>query len=122
MRAMRHLTLSAALLALAPAARAAEPPHPREVNVTSDSAPGWIPTVEDEQAAQAALAKFLADDDAGRDVQAYGAIIPFKGQETLAAYVARRAAFRQSAGALKSHQVVKVTWTKDPPPNLAPAP
>jgi hypothetical protein len=108
--------LAIALLALTPAlAWAADAPRPREVNVTSDSAPGWVPTVEDEQAAETALARFLAADDAGRDTEAYAAIIPFSGQDTPEAYVVRRTNFRKSAGPVRAHRVVKVTWTKDPP-------
>lgn len=86
----------------------------REVNVTTDSAPGWIPSPVLEQDAQSAALVYLADIDSGRYAQAHAKLDRLNRQESLADFSARLKAFNAGAGPVKERRVVKVTWTKDP--------
>jgi hypothetical protein len=106
-------------------ALAADPaPNPsgmREVNVTTDSAPGWTPSRGQERAAEAAAQAFFALKDVGKADAAYAMyaqglkdMLPF---ETFSAELAK---FRAQAGALRDRRILKTTWTKDPA--QAPAP
>ncbi len=63
----RSMLCAAGLLLVFPASAEA----PREVNVTTDSAPGWIPTVEQSQQAEKAAHAYLAAEDTGDADAAY---------------------------------------------------
>jgi hypothetical protein len=103
-------SLTASSWAQTPPARA-----PREVNVTTDSAPGWIPSVELEQAARAAAERYLASRDAGRAADAYGQLDPINAKDMpFSAFSSDLSKFNAMAGAVKDRRVIKLTWTKDP--------
>jgi len=91
-------------------------PAPRVVNVTSDSETGWVPSVELEGQALAAVAAFYAALERGDDAAVYGMMdgllkvdLP-EDQST-----DENKAFRKLAGATVSRRFNQVTWTKDSP-------
>jgi hypothetical protein len=93
----------------------------RQVDVTSDSAVGWIPTVEQEDAARKAATDFLAALDNGDAKTAYALLN--QGNQRLqpfAPFSRKLREFRAVAGAVKERRIVKVTWTKDPPSGPSP--
>jgi hypothetical protein len=76
-RVVAAVALVVLVLAIVRTARAGDPsPSPaitqaRIVNVTSDSAPGWLPTTDQARAASEAALAYLAARDAGRTEVAY---------------------------------------------------
>ncbi|MBI1684743.1 DUF4019 domain-containing protein [Caulobacter hibisci] len=101
------------VMALGAAPVAAEGPR-REVNVTADSAPGWIPSAALEQSVRTAASAYLGDLDSGRYADAYKALDAINRHETLAEFSARRTAFNTLAGPVEERRLMKITWTKDP--------
>ncbi len=109
-----------------PAVRAVEPagvslqeaPRPsglRQVNITSDSATGWLPSEELEREAYVTARRYFAAVDAGEYDQAYAMLgdglkrlLPFDQFATSA----RK--FAIQGGSLKDRRALKLTWTKDP--------
>lgn len=101
-------------LAAGPPLQAAEPP--RVVNVTTDSEPGWTPSVEQERGARATLSAFLAALDSGRAAEAYAMLgAANRRDRTEAGFVAENVKFRKLSGSVKDRVVLKTTWTKDGP-------
>jgi hypothetical protein len=87
----------------------------REVNVTTDSAPGWLPSEAEERAARGALDRYFATVEAGDDRGAYAMMTPgFQALAPYAGFAADNARFRDLAGTLRDRRVVRLTWTKDP--------
>jgi hypothetical protein len=98
-------------------AAVAQPDKPklREVNITTDSAPGWLPSEELEAAAMKVANRFFSLEDSGDDQASYAmltagthAVIPFDQ------YKKKNSEFRKQAGALRQRRILKVTWTKNP--------
>jgi len=113
MKARLPASLFLPLAAIAVAAQAQT--APREVNVTSDSAPGWIPSEALERQALDTLRAYFAAWDGGKADQAYAMMAPVNRQMTpFAEFDRTTAAFHAASGALISRRVLKVTWTKDP--------
>jgi hypothetical protein len=108
------LILLTATLATAGASPALGATAPRVVNVTSDSAPGWIPTEEQERIALKTLNDFLAARDAGRARDAYALLADVPDREPFAAFSDELRRFNAQSGPAKEHRVLAVTWTKDP--------
>ncbi|MFT4254701.1 MAG: DUF4019 domain-containing protein [Caulobacter sp.] len=106
-------------MAFGAAPLAAEAPI-REVNVTTDSAPGWIPSAALEQSARSTVLAYLGDLDSGRYADAYAALDARNRQETPEEFSARLKAFNRLAGPVRERRILKITWTKDPA--RAPAP
>jgi hypothetical protein len=102
----------------------ADPPvtgSPRVVNVTTDSEPGWLPSIEQEQAARAAAVQYLATRDAGRAADAYRQLDPINAEHLpLADFTKLLSDFNTKAGAVKERRITTLTWTKNP--LSAPAP
>jgi hypothetical protein len=110
--AFRAAAWLALMLLTSPAAAAAQS---REVNITSDSAQGWLPTVDEERLARKTLDDFLAAMDSGRLAEAYARLSnDNRRSETVAAFSARLSKFNALAGRVKERRVIKATWTKDP--------
>jgi hypothetical protein len=86
-----------------------------EINVTSDSTPGWIPSPDQERAARQAATAFLAALDGGKAREAY-ALLADKNRSDMpyARFSADISRFNTEAGAVVERHVVKTTWTKDP--------
>ncbi len=110
-----RIALIAAALLAAPVAVADAQDAPRVVNVTPDSAPGWVPSPELEATARKTALAYLAARDAGDAKAAYGMEADLQQKDTpFAAYVKELRAFNDVAGAVKERRIVFVTWTKDP--------
>lgn len=94
---------------------------PRVINVTTDSAPGWTPSVELEHGAREALDDFLGDLDGGRGPEAYNSLVAAnRRDQSLATFSLQLAKFNTLAGAVRERRITQLTWTKDPA--NAPAP
>jgi hypothetical protein len=92
-----------------------------EINLTTDSSPGWTPTAEQRQRALGAVDVFLAAVESGRYGQAYGLQTEInKRNQTLAQFTEDAQRFKALAGPVKFWRVLKVTWTKDPARALFP--
>jgi hypothetical protein len=111
-----------AVAAAAPAyAQSAPTAAPREVNLTSDSAPGWLPTEEDERLATKAATDYLDAFGAGRAADAHLMLAePMQRDLSLKDLEKSSREFRALSGPLTARRLIKVTWTKDP--QAAPAP
>ena len=109
---MRSLLL--ALLLLAPAAALAQQ-APREVNLTSDSAPGWLPSPALEQAVLRATQDYFDALEAGDPARAYAMLTPERHRQTmLSTFFEQSRRQRDAAGALRDRRILRLTWTKDP--------
>jgi hypothetical protein len=110
------MPLAALILALTlPAAIVSAQTAPRMVNVTTDSAPGWIPSEDLERQALAAMNAYFSAVDSGRFRDAFGAMAPLSQSSTpYADFEKRSADFRNEAGAPIRRRVMTITWTKDP--------
>ena len=92
-----------------------------EVNVTADSAPGWLPSAAQKEQVQKAFRNYFSALDARHYDQAYALQTPGqKNLESLEQFRKRETKFNVDAGTVKTRQIVKLTWTKDPA--NAPAP
>src|SRR5713226_1126664 len=86
-----------------------------EINVTSDSSPGWTPTTDQRQRAMKTVQVFLDAIEGGRYAEAYGLLAEgTKRDQKLAQFTQDAQKFKALAGPLKFWRVLKVTWTKDP--------
>jgi Protein of unknown function (DUF4019) len=86
-----------------------------EINVTTDSSRGWIPTAEQRRRALKTVEVFLDAVEGGRYGEAYGLQAEIsKRLQTLAQFTEDAQKFRALAGPVKSWRVLKITWTKDP--------
>jgi hypothetical protein len=85
-----------------------------EINVTTDSRPGWTPTADQRQHVIKAVQAFLDAVESGRYTEAYGLQAEVnQRRQTLAQFTQDAQKFQALAGRLKYWRVVKVTWTKD---------
>jgi hypothetical protein len=86
-----------------------------EINVTSDSAPGWTPTAEQRQRAIEGVQHYLDAIERQSYAEAYRLYHPsLKLEVTLAQFTQDEKEFEDKAGSVKFWRVLKVTWTKDP--------
>jgi len=88
----------------------------RVVNVTSDSAPGWLPTIEQSRMAEATLGEFLGAADSGNAEGTYQHFSDLNKRDmSLDAFKTDLMRFNARAGSVVERRIVKVTWTKDSP-------
>jgi len=86
-----------------------------EINVTSDSSRGWIPTLDQRQHAIKTVEILHDAIDGGRYDEAYGLQVePLKHIITATKFKQDAENFKATAGPIKFWRVVKITWTKDP--------
>lgn len=86
-----------------------------EINVTSDSSPGWLPTIEQRQRALKTTEVFLNALENGRYPEAYEMLTEInRSHMQEAQFVEEGQKFRALAGPVKFWRVLKVTSTKDP--------
>ena len=86
-----------------------------EINVTSDSSRGWIPTSDQRQSAIKAVQVFLDAVDGGHYDEAYRLLADAnKRDQTFTQFAQDKQKFNALAGPVKFWKVLKVTWTKDP--------
>src|ERR1700733_10983173 len=87
----------------------------REINLTTDSSRGWMPTVEQRQLTVQAAEAFLDALESGRYAEAYELQTEInKRNQSLAQFTADAEKFRSLAGPVRFWKVLKITWTKDP--------
>ena len=87
-----------------------------EINITSDSAPGWLPSESQQRTVIKAAGDFFSSLDKGEPEQAYTMMAePTKRLLPLQQFISQNQTFRALSGALKRRTILKVTWTKDPP-------
>ena len=91
------------------------PPGWREVNVTTDSEKGWLPTVDQEKHAEKAARDYLAAQDQGKGTVAYAMLADLNRQsQPQKSYLENLAKFNAESGAVLEHRFIKTTWTKNP--------
>ncbi len=87
----------------------------RQINVTTDSAPGWSPSDDQEKQVVSGTNAFLSAMDAGHYAEAYAWLADInKQQQTLAEFTDATRQFNAKAGPVKERTIVQITWTKDP--------
>lgn len=94
----------------------ADVPAPREINVTTHSAPGWLPSEEQErQALQAALTFYdLMDrEDYEATYNMFTGVT--RAGMPISEYVSTGIEFHSKSGKIIERKLYKITWTKDPP-------
>jgi hypothetical protein len=119
---MRSLVFTGALtlsVGMVPATAAVNlelsPGAVNEINVTTDSSRGWIPTPEQRQRATKTVEVFLDALEGGRFAEAYGLLAEInKRNQTQAQFTQEAQKFRAMAGPVTFWRVLKITWTKDP--------
>lgn len=115
-----RLLLLVFLLAAPDAALAQQ--APREINLTSDSQPGWIPSAELEQAVLRAAQDYFDAIEAGDPARAYAMLSPEQRRyRMLSTFFEQSRHQRDAAGALRDRRMLRLTWTKDPanaPPGI----
>jgi Protein of unknown function (DUF4019) len=110
---MRAAIAAILLASLGPIALADAAPH--EINITSDSAPHWLPSTDQEHSARKTVDDFLAALDTGRPADAYALMTDAnKSELPFPAFENDQAKFNALAGAVRERRVVKIAWTKDP--------
>lgn len=103
-----------ALLIATPAPAAEE--VVRQINISEDSLPGWLPSQEQENAARRSLDAYLTALDKGQVTTAYAMLAPRRQLiESPSAFAAWVRDFAASAGPVVQRRVLKLTWTKDSP-------
>jgi hypothetical protein len=87
----------------------------REVNITSDSAPGWLPSTAQEQQVLKATNDYFSALDEEQYQRAYAMMAEInRNSRPLAQFNQQNHDFRERSGPLLQRKILKVTWTKDP--------
>src|SRR6266487_2385999 len=87
----------------------------REINITSDSAQGWLPSEELERNAKDTVERYFAAMDGGRYRDAYEMMSDAnKAQLSYKQFEQQSKQFQAQAGPLRRRDILKITWTKDP--------
>jgi len=88
---------------------------PESINITSDSAPGWLPSSEQRTQVPLVAKDFLGALDGGLYSKAFGMMTEGQqSQESFDKFSARVKSFTAEAGAAIERRIVKIIWTKDP--------
>jgi Protein of unknown function (DUF4019) len=89
---------------------------PRQINVTRDSEPGWVPSVKLESQAKKAAEKYFEKFDTGKFEDAYAMLAEiFQQNAPQSQFVQYGEKILLDAGTLVTRRFLKITWTKDPP-------
>jgi hypothetical protein len=88
---------------------------PREVNITNDSAPGWLPShIQEEQVLKETNDYFSALDQQQYE-RAYAMVAEaYRNLLPLSKFIQQNREFHERSGTLVRRNILKVTWTKDP--------
>lgn len=112
---LANVLVLAVIAGLAAPLATAQPAARDEMTVTSDSPPGWSPTLEQQAEAQRTLDAFLAAMDAGRFAAAYALTnASFRNQQPQAAFAKEGAQTRAQLGQLLERRLLHWSWSKDP--------
>lgn len=99
----------------------AQAPAARIINVTSESARGWTPSIAQQDLAKKTAEAFFEALDSGNPRLAYALLSePNQKDRPLAVVAEELSKFRALSGSVKERRFLKTTWTKDPA--KAPAP
>lgn len=83
--------------------------------MTSDSMPGWVPSVELENQVRKTAIDFMDAMDSGRATEAYTFVSDLeRKEEPLAVFTDNLQKFNRRAGAVLERRIVTITWTKNP--------
>jgi hypothetical protein len=86
-----------------------------EINITSDSAKGWLPSASLEQEAIKAAGDYFSLLDNEQYERAYGMMAEINRRGApFPQYIRQNQEFHEKSGPLKRRDVLKITWTKDP--------
>ncbi len=115
------MTAVAALVIFGSAGRAQNAPNPAgspprpEINITTDSAPGWLPSpVQQEQVLKTTI-DYLTTLDQQQYERAYAMLAEAnRTSRPLSQFIQQHRQFSERSGALVQRNILKVTWTKDP--------
>jgi hypothetical protein len=92
---------------------AAKPSTRRVVNITSDSAPGWLPSTIQEQRALKKTNDYFSALDAEDYQHAYATMTEInRNSMPLAQYIRQNQKLHERSGPLMQRNILKVTWTK----------
>ncbi|HEY5338461.1 MAG TPA: DUF4019 domain-containing protein [Rhizomicrobium sp.] len=87
----------------------------RVINLTSDSAPGWRPSVEQSTLVEKTARDYFAAKDADRTEDAYRYLAKIDAKDQpFDQYAADLKKFNAQSGPVIERRLIKVTWTKDP--------
>jgi Protein of unknown function (DUF4019) len=87
----------------------------REVNIASDSAPGWVPSKTDEQQVILATKGYFLALDSREYERAYEMMAPINKQSLpYPQFMEQSRSFHDQAGSVLRRSTLKITWTKDP--------
>ncbi len=88
---------------------------PREINITSDSAPGWIPSAAQEEQVVQTTNNYFDAIDSEQYQRAYSMMNEMnRSAFTLQQFTRQNHTLHEQAGLLKQRKILKITWTKDP--------
>jgi Protein of unknown function (DUF4019) len=88
---------------------------PRQINVTSNSEPGWVPSLELERSAEAAAVSYFKKFDAEKFVDSYDMLADiFRKNATRQQFIGYGEKVAADTGGIVSRRFLKTTWTKDP--------
>lgn len=94
---------------------------PPQINTTTDSAAGWLPSDEQIAGVRKTAEDYLAAEDSGRPSEAYALFADLHRQHfPFAEFSKTILKFNAQAGPVKERRIVTVTWTKDPAQSPAP--
>jgi len=110
------LSLAIALACAAPALAQPAATPPRTINITADSASGWVPDEALQAAAEQAATRYFAARDSGRHADAFAMLTESnRALQTFDEYRAESDALRDSTGVMTARVFTQTTWTKDSP-------
>jgi hypothetical protein len=90
-------------------------PVPAQINVTSDSAPGWVPTAEQIKSLRNSTDNFLAAKDSSRSADAYALLADVnRRHQSFDGFANLVLKFNRQSGPVTERRIVTITWTKDP--------
>jgi uncharacterized protein DUF4019 len=96
-------------------AQGTSPGAPSEINIRSDSAPGWLPSPDQRRDVINAANAFFSRMDRGQFDSAYTMMAESNRRVfPLQQFVRENQEFRARSGPLKQRNLLKVTWAKDP--------
>ncbi len=94
---------------------------PPQINITSDSSPGWLPSKEQIAEVRKTTEQFLDAKDGGRSSEAYSFLADAnKRNLAFGAFADAVLSFNRKAGTVEERRIVAVTWTKDPAQSPSP--
>jgi hypothetical protein len=86
-----------------------------EVNITRDSAPGWLPSSTQEQQVLKGTSDYFSELDQEQYERAYAMMAEINRRSLpLAQFIQENHKFHERSGPLVRRSILKITWTKDP--------